>query len=120
MPLLSGMVKQGIPDIYKVTSMDTPSQLFNEDEAASLLMPNTVRLLKIYLLAPMSIAAGERTFSVQRRIKTYIRNSMTDKRTNNLMILHIHKDKTDALNLNDITKQFVQANERPMRFFGKY
>ena len=68
----------------------------------------------------MSITAGERTFSVQRRIKTYIRNSMTDKRYNNLMILHIHKEKTDALNLTDIAKQFVQANERRMRFFGKY
>ena len=67
----------------------------------------------------MSIAAGERTFSVLRRVKTYIRNSMTNKRTNNLLLLHIHKEKMDCLNLVDIAKQFVGVNER-RSYFGKF
>ena len=68
----------------------------------------------------MSIAAGERTFSVPRRAKSYIRNSMTNKRTNNLLVLHVHKETTDCLNLVDIAKQFVEVNERRRSYFGKF
>ena len=118
--MLKGLVNQILPEIRKVTNVDTIVQLFSEDQSASHLLPNIKRLLKIYLLAPMSIAAGERTFSVQRRIKSYIRNSMTNKRSNSLMLLHIHKEKTDSLNLVEIAKQFVLANERRVHYFGKY
>ena len=68
----------------------------------------------------MSVASGERTFSVQRRLKSYLRATMTEKRYNNLLILHVHKHKTDELNLTDIAKEFVNRNERRINFFGKF
>ena len=121
--LLKGIIKQRLPEVKKVTSVDTITSLFCSDEAMvqmNLVLSNVLQLLQIYLLAPMSAASGERTFSSQRRVKTYLRSTMTEVRYNNLMILHINKDRTDKINLNLIAKQFIQKNERRIKFFGKF
>ena len=44
---------------------------------------------------------------------------MTEKRLNNVMLLHVHKDETDALDLREIAKSFVSANTRRMDIFWK-
>ena len=49
-----------------------------------------VTLVKILLVIPATNASSERTFSALRRIKTYLRTTMTQARLNHLMILHIH------------------------------
>ena len=67
----------------------------------------------------MSAATAE-TFSVQRRTKNYLRNAMTERRYNNLLILSIQKEKTDSINLVELAKQFVQKNDRGLKFFGKF
>ena len=115
--LLSGFVKQ---DVKCITSIDTVVSKLVEDATSGFILPNVTKLLHIYLLAPMSIAAGERSFSVQRRIKSYTRNAMADKRYNNLLVLHMHKKRTDKLDLLEIAKQFVTCNDRRMKFFGKF
>ena len=83
-----------------------------------LLLPSVVRLIQIYLLAPMSAASAERSFSVQRQIKSYFRNTMSEKRYDNLLALNIHKERTD--NVIKLAREFVQKNDRRLRFFGKF
>ena len=85
-----------------------------------MLLPSVLKLAQIYLLAPMSAASAERSFSVQRRIKHYSRSTMTEKRYNNLMMLNIHKERTDEIDLIKIAKDFVQRNDRRLKFFGKF
>ena len=34
-----------------------------------------------------------------KRVKTYLRSTTGDSRLNHLMMLHVHKDRTDALTL---------------------
>ena len=36
---------------------------------------------------------------------------------NDVMLLHIHKNKVDRIELTDIARQFIQTNERK-KFFG--
>ena len=43
---------------------------------------------------------------------------MTQVRLNSLMVLHIHSDKTDSLNLYSIGDQFVGSREGRLRVFG--
>jgi len=45
---------------------------------------------------------------------------MTEKRLNNCMILHIHKDLTDRMDLIHIAKEFVAVNEERRKFFGLF
>ena len=80
---------------------------------------DVLKLLKIVLTIPVTSATAERTFSSMRRLKNYLCSSMTQKLFNNMMILHIHKDKTDELDLNVIAEQFINVNEKRRNFFGK-
>jgi hypothetical protein len=43
---------------------------------------------------------------------------MAQPRLNDIMILHVHKDRADDLNLREIADEFVAANESRRRYFG--
>ena len=61
------------------------------------------KLLKLYLTVPITSSTSERTFSVMKRLLTYLRSTMSEK---SRMLLHIHKDITDTLSNMDIAKEF--------------
>ena len=67
-----------------------------------------VTLVKILLVIPATNASSERTFSALRRIKTYLRTTMTQARLNHLMMLHIHCEETDSQDLKAVAKEFIQ------------
>ena len=71
-----------------------------------------VTLVTILLVIPATNTTSERTFSAMRRVKTYLRSTMTQTRTNNLITLHVHTERTDALDLKAITNEFTARNER--------
>ena len=47
-----------------------------------------------------------------RRLKTFLRSTMTQERLNSCMVLHIHTDHTDNLVLNEVANEFVSKGER--------
>ena len=64
--------------------------------------PALVHLLKIALTISVSTTKCERTFSALKRIKTYLRSSMSEERLNDMAILAIEQDLTDNLKLDNI------------------
>lgn len=70
-------------------------------------------LVKLVLVMPATNATSERTFSALRRIKTYLRSTMSQTRLNHLTLLHIHKDRTDSLKqkLIEVANMFVKGYE---------
>lgn len=80
------------------------------------LLSEVVKLMKLILVMPATNATSERSFSALKRVKTYLRSSMTQSR---FMILHGHKDMTDSVNLVDCVKDFVGTNEHRLSVFGK-
>lgn len=78
------------------------------------------KLLKIFLTIPVTTATAERSFSALKRIKMYLRNSMSQERLNHCLILHVHREKTDDLSLPEIAQEFVSRNERRISYFGHY
>ena len=56
-------------------------------------------------------AVSERSFSAMKRVKTYLRSTMTDNRLNHTMTLHIHKEETDTLDLVSIANEFCEMTE---------
>ena len=77
-------------------------------------------LFKLLLVMPATNATSERSFSALRRVKTYLRSTMTQMRLNNLMVLHVHKSRTDALDLTSIGKEFIALKETRVRLFGQF
>ena len=71
------------------------------------MLPTIHLLLRLYLTLPVTLATSERTFSALRRLFTYLRSSMTEKRLNNCLLLHVHKELTDSLDLVAVASEFV-------------
>ena len=78
------------------------------------------KVLSLYFIFPVITATAEWSFSSLRRIKTYLRSTMSACRLNKLMMLmHIHQEKTEKLDLAAIAKDFVSVNSRRLNYFGE-
>ena len=62
-------------------------------------------------------ARSERSFSALRRAKTYLLLTMSQQRLNQLMLLHVRKDRTDSLNLVDVANDFISGSDYRKNFF---
>ena len=69
---------------------------------------------------PVTNAESELSFSALRRIKTWLRSTMSQKRTNHAMLMNIHCDRADRLDMMKVAREFVNRNERRQSMFGKY
>jgi len=78
------------------------------------------QVAKLLLVMPATNAFSKHSFSAMRRIKTYLRSTMGQERLNHLMLLHLHKDKLDDLDLVYIANEFVKGSDHRLSFFGKF
>ena len=79
-----------------------------------------VKVVKLVLLMPATNAVSERSASAVRRLKTYLRSTMTQCRLNNVMVLHIHKHLTDNVDCLKILNEFVSVNEDRRQQIGRF
>ena len=77
-------------------------------------------LVRLLLVMPATNAVSERSAYALRRVKSYLRTTMTDTRLNNLLVLHVHKDRCDSLVLEDCLNEFVCGSEHRLSLFGKF
>lgn len=113
-------VKTSSQAIKQVTSVRTIVGAMAESDIYKGMLPEIDRLLKLYLTFPVTTATAERSFSSLRRVKTYLRSTMTSCRLNNLFLLYIHQDRTDSLDLYEIAKDFISVNNRRRKYFGNF
>lgn len=83
-------------------------------------LSEVITIVKLTLVMPATNASSERAFSSLRRVKTYLRSTMTQPRLNHLLILSAHSDKTDLLSLRDVANDFVAIHETRLSLFGKF
>ena len=69
---------------------------------------------------PATNATSERSFSTLRRIKNYLRNTMTQGRLNHIMMLNCHQEITDAIDIEKITNNFICASETRKTVFAMF
>ena len=92
----------------------------NETPSYKKILSEIHKLLRLYLVVPVTSATSERTFSVLKRLLVYLRSTMTEMLLNNCLLLHVHKDVTDAINLEDIAKEFVTHKVERNSHFGSF
>ena len=103
--------------VTKVTSINTVCALLRTNAINKSMFNEVSNLLRIYLTVPMTSAMVERTFSTLRRLKNYLRTTMSQKRLHHLALLHTHKLRTEAINLKDVAKQLA---DRRQKYFGNF
>ena len=104
--------------VKKVTNVRTIAEALNQSNIVKGMLGEVDKVVRVYLTFPVTSATAERSFSSLCRIKTYLRNSMTAQRLNNLFLLYVHKMLTDSLDLGSVAKDFVSSNTRRMNYFG--
>lgn len=84
-------------------------KLIRNDDALSEMLPELKKLLCIMLVIPVSSCTSERSFSALRRLKTYIRSTMSQPRLNDISLLHVHHD--EELNLDIVANEFINNSK---------
>ena len=84
------------------------------------LISDVIRAVKLIIAKPATNAVSERSFSAMRRLYTYTRTNMTSNRLNNMMVLHVHKEKVDFLSLIDVANSFVEHSQHRFDIFGEF
>ncbi|XP_052129470.1 uncharacterized protein LOC113214523 [Frankliniella occidentalis] len=73
------------------------------------LFPNIRALLLILLALPSSVATAGRSFSTLRRVKTWLRSTMTTSRLAGLALLSIHRDI--PIDKSEVIRKFSEKNK---------
>ena len=73
--------------------------------------PLLVKLIQIALTIAVSTAHCERSFSALKRIKSYLRSTMTQQRLVDLAILSIERELSQSLSLDNVVNQFASQDK---------
>ena len=71
--------------------------------------PNVTIILRIYLTLPVANTEGERSFSALKRVKNYLRSSLTSDHVRDFCIIAIEKRFTKSISFEDIIDKFAAA-----------
>ena len=83
--------------------------------AARSIYSEILTLVELILVMPATNATSERSFSALCRIKSYLRTTMSQQRLNNLMVIFIHRDSLDEMNLEDVADEFISAKDSRLK-----
>jgi hypothetical protein len=78
------------------------------------LYPSISTVLLILYTMPASTAKTERSFSVLRRLKTYLRTTMLQDRLTSLAVLHVHRDID--IDIDRVMRSFTLGKSRHIDF----
>ena len=68
--------------------------------------PTFLKTLKLALTLCVTSSSCERSFSCLKRLKGYLRSTMSDERLNSLAVISIERDFSFSLSLDDIVNKF--------------
>jgi hypothetical protein len=77
------------------------------------IVPNIKLLLQIFTTLPVITATPERTFSILKRLKTYLRSTITENRLNGLALVNINKK--EVILETEIIEDFVKKAPRKLQ-----
>ncbi|XP_070412030.1 zinc finger MYM-type protein 1-like [Nothobranchius furzeri] len=69
-------------------------------------------LVRLLIVVPVSSCEAERSFSALRRLKTWLRSTMTQLRLNSTAVCHVHRDRLKRLDKREIATAFIGTSER--------
>ena len=112
--------ERAVGDVGSLTIFDVKDHFLSFSSGQMLLLPQVKRLIQLVLVMPATNATSERSFSALRRVKSYLRTTMGQQRLNYLMLLHVHKERTDNLDLKSVLNDFVGDSEHRGGIFAKF
>ena len=85
------------------------------------MLPDVEYLIRIYLAIPLTTATAERTFFCPTKAEILSERNYDSAKVNQpAHPIHVHKDRTDSLDLRRVGDEFVGATDRRKKFFGSF
>ena len=69
--------------------------------------PNLCKAYQIALTVPITVASNERSFSLLKLVKSYLRSTMTENCLDDLMIITCESDIADELDLDQLANSWL-------------
>ena len=107
-------------DEKQVTIRDAIKIISSLNASQKLLVSEVLKLVKLILLVLATNAFSKRSCSTLRRVKTYLRSSVTQERLSSCLVLASYKEQVDKINLIEVANQFCFNNEHRFSNFGKF
>ena len=101
----------------KLSFFDLKNYFSSISSSQAALLDQVAKVMQLILIMPATNASSERSFSALRRVKSYLRSTMLQERLNYLMLLHVHKDRTDNLCLKTAINEFIQDSQHRAMVF---
>ena len=101
---------------HQLNSIELITEKIRNDNL-TLIFPNIVKILKVYLTIPVSSASSERSFSCLKRLKNYLRSTMTDDRLSSLSTLTIESQELTKIDINKTIDIFANSGNRRLQFY---
>ena len=121
LPLLKPICKKVCEELADAFSVDDAVRVLSELSVAERTAFSGVwSVVKLLLVLPATNATSEQSFSALRRVKTYLCTTTSQERLNNLMVLHVHKEQVDGLELKKVAREFVSGRKGRLRMFGSF
>lgn len=60
----------------------------------------------------MTTATAERTFSVLRRVKSYLRSTMTEERLSGVGMMAVNRERAKKIDVNDVIDELAKTPRR--------
>nr|XP_054761170.1 zinc finger MYM-type protein 1-like [Lytechinus pictus] len=84
------------------------------------LFPEVRTLMKLLLVCPVSSSECERSFSTLRRLKSWLRNTMTQRRLNAVAVCNVHCGILDQVNIEEVAKEFAARSDIRKNIYGNF
>lgn len=68
------------------------------------------KYIRLLLTYPQTVVVAERSFSMLKRLKDYMRANTTQQRTNDLALLFVYKEFADEIDMNSAMDEFISRN----------
>jgi hypothetical protein len=81
--------------------------VLKNDSTTRQLLPELTKAVRLILTLPVTTCTAERSFSGLRRLKTYLRSTMTQGRLNNIALLNFHKSCVETIDVDMMIDEFV-------------
>ncbi|XP_071478874.1 zinc finger MYM-type protein 1-like [Diadema antillarum] len=79
------------------------------------IIPEVVKLCRLYIVHPATTATAERSFSTLRRLKSYLRGTMSQSRLNSLLILTMYRERVELIDMVDLVNEFISRGDTKRR-----
>jgi len=80
------------------------------------LFPNIVKLIQLLSVIPATSATAERSFSCLRRVKTWLRSTISQTRLNSMVILQANR--LVQPHIDTVIDEFISLNDTRRKIFG--